>query len=99
MGDRQGKIQCGAGGRSAGHPGSSNLCPRCAIGAGSMSLLGRILEVSPYLEVAVRRIYWSSSWLVGLAQRRAAAKQSVPQGTGAASWGKIEEFLRAHGVR
>jgi aminoglycoside 3-N-acetyltransferase len=63
-----------------------------------VSVIARILEVSPYAEVVARRIYWSSPWLIDRANKAGVTK---PRTNGAATqhtWDKIEEFLRQHGV-
>jgi len=63
-----------------------------------VSVIARILEVSPYAEVVARRIYWSSPWLIDLASK---AGVTTPRTSGAATqrtWDKIEDFLRRHGA-
>lgn len=63
-----------------------------------MSPISRILEVSPYVEVVVRRIYWSSPWLIDLASKPRPKKPPAASAANAQTWDKIEEFLRNHGV-
>jgi aminoglycoside 3-N-acetyltransferase len=63
-----------------------------------VSLIARILEVSPYAEVVARRIYWSSPWLIDRAQKAGRAKPHTSAAATQHTWDKIEEFLRQHGV-
>jgi aminoglycoside 3-N-acetyltransferase len=63
-----------------------------------VSLIARILEVSPYAEVAARRIYWSSPWLIERANEVGEMKPRVSTEATQETWDKIEKFLRTLGV-
>jgi aminoglycoside 3-N-acetyltransferase len=64
-----------------------------------VSLIARILQVSPYAEVVVRRIYWSSPWLIDRASKAGIKKRRAMGAATPQTWAKIEDFLRRHGVR
>lgn len=60
-------------------------------------MLSRLFELSPYIEVIARRIYWSSPRLVEAFGKKARKEQ--PAGLSrTGSMERIEAFLRSHGV-
>lgn len=63
-----------------------------------MSLISRILETSPYVEIVVRRIYWSSPWLIDRANKARLTKPRVRATATPETWDKIEKFLKSMGV-
>lgn len=63
-----------------------------------MSIVSKIFGWSPYFEVAVRRIYWSSPWLIDLISKRDTRKELKPVVVDENSLGKILEFLQENGV-
>ena len=63
-----------------------------------MSVLHRILGLSPYVEVAVRRLYWGSDVLRSVIKRLPARRRTAPRTAQAASWQKISSFIGDNGV-
>lgn len=63
-----------------------------------MGLLFKILRLSPYIEVVVRRIYWSSPLLIKMASKRNLRKEVKTQVVEERSLGNILEFLKNNGV-
>jgi aminoglycoside 3-N-acetyltransferase len=60
-------------------------------------VLFRLLELSPYIEVIVRRIYWSSPRLVEAFANKTRREQPARLST-TGTMDKIELFMRNHGV-
>jgi aminoglycoside 3-N-acetyltransferase len=63
-----------------------------------VNLISRILEISPYTEVMVRRIYWRSRWLVERANKAGITKPRTSALATAETWEKVEKFLKPLGV-
>lgn len=63
-----------------------------------MAILSKILELSPYIEVMVRRIYWNSPLLINLVSKRNPRKEAKSANVEEKALRNILEFLKKNGV-
>jgi len=68
-------------------------------GESRVSLITRILELSPYIEVLARRVYWSNRWFIAGAKKMGFMRPRASASATQETWRKIEAFLGAAGVR